>query len=219
MTRDQKIIAVLVGILALGGILLLAIHNSDQADIAAAQAETKAQQAINADLTQQIKDRDTADKTQRAQAQAQESQVKTSADAAKVIGGIAVDGPFVTSGDESIQGSTAPAFPDAPSYVLQTQDEAVATAKKIIQCNADEVSLLTCKADLADETKIAAGTQQEVYTWEKAAKGGTTATRFLKIAGCSLAAGGGATLGAAFWHAKGAAIGAIGGAGTCMVVW
>lgn len=73
--------------------------------------------------------------------------------------------------------ATQQELPDAPTYVVQTDLKAEATAKALIDCQSTAATASTCAADLADtRTKLQAVTADR-DDWKTAAHGGSFWTR------------------------------------------
>lgn len=230
MFQDKKnvIIAILAGILLLmvgvGAKFAYDQHKAlDQADAASA-VDSK----VIADLQTDRANRAEADLDQQKQAAALQATVHTSSDAVRYITQYvpqpAAATPNAPAQTVAIQRSDLTAaeqakVPNAPGYVLQTQDAATATAKELIQCSADRSSLTSCRAELADSDKQQMLLSQQVTVYKDAAKGGSASKRFLKFAGCAALGAGGGAAGALTKRPLYAAVGAVGGFTACQLLF
>jgi hypothetical protein len=223
MTTERKIIVALsVVILVVAAIMGKFMLEQKRALDNAAATTT----ADEANISRLQSDRDARDKTdalqQRASVVAQ-SEVKTSADAVKVITRYLPSIPanalpaevVVAQGDLSTTERAEVA--DAPSYVLQTQDAALSIAKNLIACDADRQSLAACKDDLKDADAQTAAQKHESSTWQAVAKGGTKTHRFLNVLKCVGTSAAGAAAGAVTKQTKWAVVGAGAGVVACQL--
>ena len=205
MTTERKVTIVLALILAVCGVMAAysAIKSHDAQVQAAAQI--KADEAIKAEKDKAIADRDAQLKDYQGAIAAQQAKVQTSAGAVQVIEHYlpAPTGSLpeaVVAQKADLPASVASKLPDAPSYVIETQQEAVAVAKGALQCDADTRALNTCQADLKDTRANLLAEGNEVSTLQIEVKGGTKWHRFktgLKHSLC-----GGAAVGAAMAAGK-----------------
>lgn len=178
----------------------------------ATDASTKAAQA-QADKA--IADRDALLKQYQASIAQQEGNVKTAGQAVQVIE------HYIPSPQQAVVVQKADLtpqeqakLPDAPSYVVTTQQQAVDTAKTLLQCDATGKALDTCKADLDDTgTKLTAETQ-DAAVWRLAAKGGTKWQRFRAGLGHALCGGVGVGAGTITGQKSSQQTGLIVGGGT-----
>ena len=202
MTTERKVTIVLALILAVCGVMAAysAIKSHDAQVQAAAQI--KADEAIKAEKDKAIADRDAQLKDYQGAIAAQQAKVQTSAGAVQVIEHYlpAPTGSLpeaVVAQKADLPASVASKLPDAPSYVIETQEEAVAVAKGALQCDADTRALNTCQADLKDTRANLLAEGNEVSTLQIEVKGGTKWHRFqtgLKHSLCGGAAVGTAIL-------------------------
>lgn len=228
-TKD-RLIAALAAIIITA--LLVFAWLAHQQNVALAHA-TELSQAASAKIAALEADRATlssADAAQQRAAKATEANVKTSADAVRTIIQYVpmplVQGATVAIAPQTsvIQRSDLTAveqskIPDAPAYVLETQDASIAVAKKLVACEATDASLTTCKAELVDSDAQAALLRQKAQTWESAAKGGSKSKRFLKLLKCAAFTGAGAAAGSISGKPMYAGVGAVAGFGACQVLF
>jgi len=182
MTTKQGLISVGIAALSLSAITIEIVHERELRIKAEVTAEDGAK--IIAANKQAMDERDKADAAQQQSAKIAAAAVATAPQAAKIImqlvpvpatsGAAASTLPqAVVAQKPDLSAQVQAQLPNAASYVVTTQDQAVATAKKLIQCEADSTSLTACRLDkttltdsLKTETDVAA-------SWETAAKGGT----------------------------------------------
>lgn len=224
MNTERKVIVGLVTLIlvvgSFAGVEILRAHDADLV----ASTKQKVDDDAKATLNKAIADRDGALKAFQDQIAAQQNAVRTTPQAVQVIEHYvpspAGQQPVVVQKSDLTPAEKAK-LPDAPSYVVLTQDQAVANAKSLLQCDADQKGLQACRADLVDTQKKEAVAEQDAAMWEKTAKGGSRWQRLRSgawHAGCGAAAG---TVGAVEGNRNGAQVGAVSGAATfvgCEVV-
>jgi hypothetical protein len=225
MTISKKM-AVIVGIVLvlLFGILCKIAYEQHKA-IASADQVSKADQDKIDDFNLRISKRSADDLQQRVIAEQQQTKVKTSADAVKIITKyvpvptLSLDQPsaaFVVD-KQAFTPEEAQKLPESPNYVVQTEEQSTLVAKELIACQADRQTLNSCKANMADMASAAALQKQQVDTWKAAAKGGTKTQRFLKVLKCAGFAGVGAAGGAFTKQPLWAGVGATAGVAACQL--
>lgn len=170
-----------------------------------AEAQIEADDAVKAEKDKAIADRDAQLKQYQATIAAQVARVSTADQAVQVIDHYLPAAPgssaaAVVAQKADLPTSVTAQLPDAPSYVVETQGEAVDIAKGALQCDANTKALATCQADLVDAKSNLATETAEVGTLQVAIKGGTIAQRFK--AGLKHALCGGAAVGGAFLAGK-----------------
>lgn len=176
MTTERKIIVVLAAIILAGagfaGLQILKAHDANLV----ATTQQKADDAQKAAVDKAIVDRDVLLQGYQKQIAAQQVAVKTSTQAVQVIEHYvpmpAAQQPVIVQKADLTPIEQAK-LPDAPSYVITTQDQAIDTAKVLLQCDADTKSMSTCKADLKDTQAKESLAEQDAAMWQKSAKGGS----------------------------------------------
>jgi hypothetical protein len=226
MLTISKKVAAIASIVLLLGLAIVAKIAWDQHVAIAAASKLSGEDQKKVDFYNDlIAKRDAADIEQQALSEKQQAQVKTSADAVKVITKY-VPVPTATPDQPSAsfvvdkQAFTedeAKRLPESPTYVVQTQDQSVLVAKELIACNADRKSLDSCKADVSDMKTALDVEKHQAQTWENAAKGGTKTQRFMKFLKCAGFAGVGAAGGAFTKQPLWAGIGAGAGVAACQL--
>ncbi len=192
MNIEQKIIVALSILILLGA--SLAGYEMVKAHITEVVATV--QQRAN-DVAKAVDDKNIAMRDAR-QAEytkaisAQQARVRTSAQAVTIIDHY-VPPATPQAGPVVIAKADMPAaieakLPDAPSYVVTTQDQSIGIGKKLLQGDADASALATCQLDLTDTRDKVIRSEQDAATWERAAKGGSKWTR-IKSAGKYLVIG------------------------------
>jgi|ERR1035437_2732249 hypothetical protein len=229
VVNDKKnvAIAILAGIILLGGALLGKFTYEQHKMIADATAASAADIAKIKSFEDDRLSQAQADAAQQKSAQTTKANVKTSADAVRTIiqyvtlPAAAPDAPPQTTVIAKTDLSTAEQakVPDSPSYSLQTQDAAVATAKTLIQCKVDQTSLTSCTKQISDLVVERDTYKAQSDTWENTAKGGSKAKRLLKFAECAATTAGGAAAGSLTKDTKYAAIGAAAGFTACQFLF
>lgn len=183
MTTERKLIILLAAILA--AFLLLAAWGwlkEHDANIQT-EAQTKAADAAKAEKDKAIADRDALLKQYQASIVQQQAAVKTSGDAVKVIDHyVPAAAPAVVVEKQDLAPQVQQELPDAPSYTVQTDAASIATAKQLLQCDADRASLSTCHADLMDTQAKLSISEQSEERWKQTAQGGTKWQRFWRAA-------------------------------------
>jgi hypothetical protein len=202
MTTERKItIALALALLLIGVLAGYSALKSHDAQVQA-NAQIKADEAVKAEKDKAIADRDAQLKQYQAAISAQQARVQTSAGAVQVIDHYlpaaagALPGAVVAQ-KADLAASVAAKLPDAPSYVIETQGEAVAVAKGALQCDANAKALNSCQADLKDTRANLVTEGDEVNALQIEVKGGTKWHRFktgLKHSLCGGAAVGTAIL-------------------------
>lgn len=192
MTTERKIIVVLSAVILLGasfaGFEMLRAHDANLV----ASTQQKAADAQRAADDKAISDRDALLQTYQKQIIAQQAAIKTSSQAVQVIEHYvpapASQQPVVVQKADLTPAEQAK-LPDSPSYVVTTQEQAIDTAKSLLQCDANTKSLTTCQANLVDTQNKVVLAEKQSQTWENAAKGGSkwariwTATKYGLIGG------------------------------------
>lgn len=208
MTTERKILITLALIIIIGGVLFgySAFKNHD-AEVKAA-AQIKADEAIKAEKDKAMADRDAQLKQYQAAIASQAAKVSTASQAVQVIdhylpAQTGAPAPQVVAQKSDLPSAITEKLPDAPSYVVETQSEAVDIAKGALQCASNTKALNTCQADLKDTQANLQTTNTEVSTLQTALKGGTRWQRFR--AGLKHSLCGGAAVGAAFLGSKSSA--------------
>lgn len=224
MTRDQKIIAVLAAVIVIGGGVLLFLKFKADADISVADEVSRAKDTRIAELSTSMQDRDKKNEALLEKIDQQKAEVKTVPDAVRVITKYVQvpgqDTPIFAVEPSDLTPKEKAELPSSPGYAIQTQESVVQTAKTLLQCQADQGSLDTCKLDLTDMRSQLAARTDEVKVWKSAAKGGSVAKRLLKIGGCAAAVGGGAATARAFTSDARWIVGAaVGSSAVCALVW
>lgn len=185
MTTERKVILVLAIVIAAGvGFAgMQAVKAHDAALVATTQQQADA--ALKAEKAKGIADRDAMQASYEQRIAAQQAAVKTSAQAVQVIDHYVTTPeaaqPVVVQKEQLTQAEQAK-LPDAPSYVVTTQQQSIDTAKKLLQCDADGSALSVCRSDLADTKTQYSIVSKEAATWEDAAKGGSKWTRIWNAA-------------------------------------
>jgi hypothetical protein len=217
MTSEHKVIAFLVLIIVVcGSLFTWSAFQSHDAQVRA-EAQIKSDDAIKAEKDKAIADRDEQLKQYQRAIATQQAKVDTGAQAVQVIDHYLPAAPgalpaAVVAQKADLSASVAAKLPDAPSYVIETQDEAIQVAKGALQCDANIKALNTCQSDLKDIKANMLTETAEVSTLQTALKGGTKGQRFK--AGLKHALCGGAAVGAALLAGKSSAQnGAIFGGG------
>ncbi len=197
MTVEHKIILALslalAVILGFGGYETLKAHDA----IIRAEDQTKATDALKRQQDAAMAERDALVKQYQQSITDQIAKVRSSQAAVQVIdhyvpAAAGQDATVVQKSDFSA-GEQA-RLPDAPSYSIETQQQAIATADKLLQCDADDHALQACQQNTATLQQQVKETDTEAQTWENAAKGGSKWQRILR---------------AAKWFGIGAASGAV----------
>lgn len=231
MFEDSKktAIAVLAVVFVAGALVMMRMaYNQHEALATAAQTAAVAEARI-AFLEDARKQAVAADAAQQKAAQAAQADVRNTAQAVRTIiqyvpvpqtsGQPVPTAPQTTVIQKAdLSAAEQAKVPDSPSYALQTQEAAVATARTLIQCKADQTSLNSCAAQLSTVALEREAYKGEAAAWEKAAKGGSKAKRFLKFAACAAAGAGGGFAGAAKSPGY-AAAGAAAGFGACHILF
>lgn len=202
MTTERKIVIVLAIVIAVCGALgCYSAFKSHDAQVRA-EAQIKSDEALKAEKDKAIADRDTQLKQYQEAIAAQQARVTTDAQAVQVIDHYLPTAPgsapgAVVAQRADLSPAMAAKLPDAPSYVVETGDEAVAIAKGALQCDANTKTLNTCQADLKDTRANLITDSDEIKTLQIEVKGGTKWHRFktgLKHSLCGGAAVGSAIL-------------------------
>lgn len=226
MERKVEIGIVLLVIAVLAGLAWKQHEANDAAKIEAAASDAQVRT-----LQEQIDQRKAADAAQQKAAAAAQAAVKTTGDAVRVIREV-VQVPIVqnappvtqpqavTAKPADIADAVKQQMPESPSYIVETQEQSIATAKTLLQCRADQQSLSSCQQDKLDMQAQLEAKQKEADAWKKAAKGGSAAQRFFKVAKCvGLSAGGAAAGQVIGGQPRWAAVGAAAGATACNFVF
>lgn len=215
MTFERKITIGLAIVLlvcgALGGYSAFKSHDAQ----VRADAQIKSDEVLKAEKDKAIADRDTQLKQYQVAIATQQAKVSTSAQAVQVIDHYlpAMSGTLpssVVAQKADLTPAMAAKLPDAPSYVVETQGEAIAVAKGALQCDANTKALNTCQADLKDTKANLITDGDEIKTLQIEVKGGTKWHRFktgLKHSLCGGAAVGSAMLAGKSSAQNGAAAG------------
>ena len=227
MTTERKIIAALAAALVvICAVVSVEVYRQHRM-LESADKVRAANDAERRLLQQQIDTRDKADVQQQQAAQWAIRNVKTSGDAVRILRQVVSVPAAASAAPQTVVAQAADLspqlreqMPDAPAYVVQTQDAAISTSQTLLQCRADQASLSTCQADKLDLQRQLADEQKTSAAWRDAAKGGSTAKRVLQVAKCAAFAGGGGALGqVAGGQARWAALGAAAGAVACRFVF
>jgi hypothetical protein len=179
----SKAWAIGIGV-ALAAVLLLGCYELLQEREAAARLEVVSADAKKdlAIAQQTMAARDKADAAQQMAAHKTAAAVITAPQAVKIItqyvpvaAANATPGQAqaVTVQKPDLSAHAQSELPDAPSYAVMTQAEAVATAKRLILCDGNDKSLEACRADMAtvkQSLTVETATAEQCKT---ALKGGT----------------------------------------------
>jgi hypothetical protein len=185
MSTERKIIPILSLALAVflgfGGYETLKAHDA----ILHAEDQAKTTDALKKQQDVAMSERDALVKQYQQSITDQIAKVRSSQSAVQVIDRY-VPAPagqgatVVQKSDFSAAEQTK--LPDAPSYSIETQQQAIATADKLLQCDADDHALNACQQNATTLQQQVKETDTEAQTWENAAKGGSKWQRILRSA-------------------------------------
>ena len=158
--RTKIIAGLAAGMLLAGGVSLKYAYEQSVA-LAQADTATKAGEDHIRDMEIDAELHAAQDAAQQHAAQNAQAQIHTSADAVRTIiryvpqpaGAVEAPAPVVIQRQDLTAAEQAK-VPDAPSYVLETEDEAKATARELIQCDADRSSLAACHVEAQDHAAL-----------------------------------------------------------------
>jgi hypothetical protein len=192
MTTTQKYgLAAIVAVLILAGLFVLHTLDKNQAvNIARAEEQDKTSESAEAKANKAIADRDELLKQYEEALSIKIASVTTPQAAVKVIDHYIPSGaPSAIVKREDLSAAAQAQLPDAPGYVVETDDKAEATAKALLACDATGKALETCKADRVDDATKLQAVADDRDAWKTAAKGGTRWQRLKAGAGHMLCGG------------------------------
>ncbi len=201
MTLTEKLLAFAVGILLLLGATFAYLYIQQVNLTAEAEAYGKAKDEVIAanqkrikEAQQRIAQREKQWQRERAAWEREKREIRTQAQAVKAIekhvpethGTVAE----IKREDLKPEALAELPLPEAPKYMLMSEQTAVELAQQIVQCRQDQAALGKCEQDTADlRTQIQAAeekakaAEEKAERWEKAAKGGNKVKRFFSTLG------------------------------------
>ncbi len=201
------------------GIVLGVLTVRQNKALANSQAISVKQQQTVDQAQQRIEQRDAAWKVEQAKWEKERAEIKTAPQATRIIEKYIpqIAGQSVADvKSEEIAPEIRAQLPNAPSYVVKTEQAEVETAKAVQAGQECAANLLRCQQDGADLRKQTKALTADRDNWRDTANGGSVARRALHIGIVGACSAGGAGVGAS-QGSKGAAIGSLIGAVACAI--